>query len=146
MLQLMFDTYLLIMACNCAFLTVSLDGNPVLSQSSVLSFLHTITNFLRQNSSSSVSFRFVICSSIISKGPTSQTNTLSLGLFSSVSSTPSAARNLSQNHTSAWLELKGLFENLQRDYRVYVLITNPDEFDLADARRHCNTVQADSLI
>jgi len=38
------------------------------------------------------------------------------------------------------------YKNLCRDHRVYVLITNPDEFDLADARRHCNTVHAGSLI
>uniref|UniRef100_A0A6M2F8L0 Uncharacterized protein n=1 Tax=Populus davidiana TaxID=266767 RepID=A0A6M2F8L0_9ROSI len=80
---------LLIMACSCALLTLSLDGNPVPSHSSGLLFSHSITSLFRQVSSFSSTFRFFICSFIINNGSINHSNTFSRGPLFLANSTSS---------------------------------------------------------
>lgn len=130
------------MACNCALLTLSSDGNPVLSQSSGISFLHLITSSFKQVSSLSCSSRFLSWSFITSNGPINHSNTLSFGPFIFVSSISSAAKAYTFKHEYIYL-----FQSNEGVIQVReVLIINPSEFDFADVRRHWSKDQAGNLV
>lgn len=133
------------MACNCALLTLSLDGNAVVSHSSGMSFLHLMTSSLRQVSSLSSNSRFWSCSFMTSKGPMNHSNTLSFGPFILVNSTSSAANAC----VEAWIYIFMLcyFQWNSRGMGVRaVQITNPSELDFAEVRRHWSKDQAGNLM
>lgn len=106
-------THLLITACNCALLTLSVDGNPVLSQSSGLLLLQANTSFLRQLSSSSCNCNPFICSFIVKSGSINHSNTLSLGKLSLVNSISSAAYSLTANQNK-WAKCKSSKGGIKR--------------------------------
>lgn len=138
-----YQIYLLIIACNCAFLTLSLDGKSELSQSSGFSFLCSITSFLRQISSLTSNCSFFICSLMIKSGPMNHSNTLSLGLFILVNSKSSAGK---VNYMIMFRTQNIMHKFQGKSLRRNIQMTNPDESDFADMSRHCKMDQAGSLM
>lgn len=114
-------TDLRITACSCALLTLSVDGNPVSSQSSGLSLLQAKTSFFRQLSSFSCKCNPFICSFIVKSGPINHSNTLSLGRLSLVNSISSAAwLTLNVYHILTAQHWMNKMNIEKQDWKVYI--------------------------